>query len=408
MGNPHIRRLKYRHLNPLSALVRSHSSLHRVTTVSCVTGKALKGKFRRPPVSPQKPGTSGATFRANSSSSSPAKASQRPVFRKPDQSVSPKRPKFKVNSVDSGDDISPGSEDITLSRRGKQATTGAAKEGSINKSRDASPRLSPESLPRKPPPVVPDLKDLGSLVDNHKEILSTQQLGFMDEDQKSNDARSELSLDDDLPERPLREKTARCPMCHGTVDSKLLEKHSVGARMSIKKQTAFCRLHKWREAQEAQQKKGYPDIEWAALQTRFSQHKYFIRDILEGKKPSHFASLLGDKVESGKDRTLLKTDESLTPGYYGPRGLRTMTDLIMGTFSDTVRRRAVEDPLVSARGYTGYVQAVLVPELTVRLIMEDMNVDEAAARRIMRESRELGEFLSEEVRDVVRDSDTDA
>lgn len=371
-------------------------------------------------MSPQKPATAGATFRANLSSSSPAKSPQRPVFRKVDRSVSPKRPKFKVNLADSDDDISPGSEDITLSRRGKQTTIGAVRGSEaakgcgvtmgddVAKPFNTSMPGSPESLSRKPVFVVPNLDGLGSLVGDHREILSTQQLGFMDEDQKSNDVRSEPSLDDDFLDGPLREKAAanaRCPMCHGTVDPELLKKHSVGARMPIKKQSAFCRLHKRREAQEVRQERGYPDIEWAALEARFSRHKCFIQDILEGKEPSHFASLLGDKVESGKNRTLLKTDESLMPGYYGPRGLRTMTDLIMGTFSDTVRRRAVEDPLVSARGYTGYVQAVLVPELTVRLIMEDMSADEATARRIMRDSCGLGEFLSEEIRDVVRDSD---
>lgn len=371
-------------------------------------------KFRLPPISPPKPAIPGATFRANPSSSSPAKASQKPSFRKPDLSVSPERPRFKVTSADLDDDISPSSEDTTLSHRGKQATmkaargSEAAKGDSIARSRKTSPLGSPEGLPRKPVRVIPDMDGLGSLLDDHRELLSTQQLGFMDEDRKSNEALSELSLDDDLLNAIRRKKAAadaRCPMCHSMVDPELLEKHSVGARMPIKKQSVFCRLHKRREAQETRQEKGYPDIEWAALEGRFSRHKSYIQNILEGKESSHFASLLGDKVESGKDRTLLKTDESLTPGYYGPRGLRTMTDLIMGTFSDTVRKRAVEDPLVSARGYTSYVQAVLVPELTVRLIMEDMSVDEPAARRIMGESRELGEFLSEEVRDVVRDSD---
>ena len=73
----------------------------------------------------------------------------------------------------------------------------------------------------------------------------------------------------------------------------------------------------------------------------------------------------------------------------------------MRTLSTVVRKRAIEDRLVSARGYTGYVQTVLVPELAVRLIMEDMGVPEKTAREILRDSIEIGELLYEDVGDVI-------
>ncbi|KAI0021503.1 RTC4-like domain-containing protein [Xylariomycetidae sp. FL0641] len=198
-----------------------------------------------------------------------------------------------------------------------------------------------------------------------------------------------------------RAAESRCPMCNGLVDPDLLKKHSINGRMNVKKQTAFCRLHKQRSAADSGTNKGYPAIDWTTLSRRCRAHQDFLRKILEGTQPSHFASLLKGKVESGKNRTLLKNEDNLTPGYYGPRGLRVMTEYIMRDLSSTVRKRAIEDRLVSARGYTGYVQAVLVPELTVRLIMEDMKVSGSDARVIMQESVQVGELLHEDAGDVI-------
>lgn len=73
----------------------------------------------------------------------------------------------------------------------------------------------------------------------------------------------------------------------------------------------------------------------------------------------------------------------------------------MDKFSAQLRRIAVTDRLVAARGVTGYVQTVLVPELAVRLIREDMGVGVEDARQVMRESVGIGDLLNEEVEDVV-------
>ncbi|KAI1131746.1 RTC4-like domain-containing protein [Nemania abortiva] len=196
--------------------------------------------------------------------------------------------------------------------------------------------------------------------------------------------------------------TPRCPMCNDEVDGELIKKYSTNGKMSVKEQTAFCRLHKRRSAETAGMKKGYPKIDWHTLNSRCSAHKDFLQDILEGTQVSHYRAILKEKVDSGKNRTLLKSQDNLTPGYYGPRGLQAMTGFIMNSLSDVIRRRAVEDKLISARSYTGYVQSVLVPELTVRLIMEDMSVTEERARDVLEESVEIGELLHEEARDVVR------
>ncbi|KAI0535820.1 RTC4-like domain-containing protein [Xylaria digitata] len=193
----------------------------------------------------------------------------------------------------------------------------------------------------------------------------------------------------------------RCPMCYQEVDRELLEKHSTHGKMSVKQQTAFCRLHKRQSAAKAGAEKGYPDIDWDSLDSRLSSHQDFLQNILEGSQSSHYRDVLKERVDSGKNRTLLTSYDNLTPGYYGPRGLQVMTQFIMRTLSDVIRRRAVEDKLISARSYTGYVQTVLVPELAVRLIMEDISITEESAREVLKESVEIGELLYEEARDVV-------
>lgn len=226
----------------------------------------------------------------------------------------------------------------------------------------------------------------------------------VDYDDNAHDLESGLheDSDDDIDILATRApKEARCPMCRELVDPELLEKHSDRGRMNIRKQTAFCRMHKRRTALNSGNEKGYPKIDWGTIESRLAKHESFMREILEGSRPSHYASLLKEKVESGKNRTLLKTDDSVTPGYYGPKGLRVMTDFIMRRLSSVIRKRAVEDRLISARSYTGYVQAVLMPELAVRLVMEDMDVGEGEARDILRDSIEVGELLHEETGDVV-------
>jgi hypothetical protein len=78
-------------------------------------------------------------------------------------------------------------------------------------------------------------------------------------------------------------------------------------------------------------------------------------------------------------------------------------------FTPLLKKRVVKDRLMAARGVTGFVQSVLVPEVTVLLIMEDMNIMIDEARTVMKDSIGMGELVHEESRDVVvrRVEDTD-
>lgn len=75
----------------------------------------------------------------------------------------------------------------------------------------------------------------------------------------------------------------------------------------------------------------------------------------------------------------------------------------MATFASKLRLRAATDRLISSRGISSYVQAVLVPELATLLVMDDLKVDAEEARQVLQDSVELGNFLNEEEDEVIKD-----
>lgn len=75
----------------------------------------------------------------------------------------------------------------------------------------------------------------------------------------------------------------------------------------------------------------------------------------------------------------------------------------MSNFASRIRKRAGTDKLVSTAGVSGFVQAVLAPELAVMLVMNDMEVDEERARVILKESSDIGHLLNEEEDETIKD-----
>lgn len=72
------------------------------------------------------------------------------------------------------------------------------------------------------------------------------------------------------------------------------------------------------------------------------------------------------------------------------------SNFVLEEFGPTFRRKAGIDPFLRVVGVSDYINAILVPELAVLLIMEDMRVDEKMAQDILYRSAELGELLNEE------------
>ena len=189
--------------------------------------------------------------------------------------------------------------------------------------------------------------------------------------------------------------------------------------MSYKWQERFCRYHKVDSAQHTWTQRKYPAVDWQQLYQRLRGHNKHLEAVINRNTPSTFRNKLQQQIKSGKTRSTHsafgqgdpgKTRESAV-GYYGPRGEKLMTEHIVNNFGDELRDLATKDPLLKASGVaggvSGFIQAVLVPELAVRLIMEDMDVDAKRAQETLADSADLGELLNDEAVKRVVNEDSD-
>ncbi len=116
------------------------------------------------------------------------------------------------------------------------------------------------------------------------------------------------------------------------------------------------------------------------MYARLTEHHSYIKSLPDGA-PSRYRNILGEKslIRKGSDTATSRANSNISsPGYYGLRGFRAMSENIMSKFSPLLRRIAVKDRLVAARGVPGYVQNVLVSELAARLIGKDTALGEAS------------------------------
>ena len=219
--------------------------------------------------------------------------------------------------------------------------------------------------------------------------------------------------------------TRTCDICGVNVPLLLKQefedRYTHGKALDYKWQQRFCRHHKAETAKEVWTERGYPEIKWETLGRRLQKHHDKLVAVLEGKTSSVYRDRLQKVLDSRETRSARtaynKSADSgnddgpeTRPGYYGPRGEKVMTEHILSDFSRKLRDVAVNDALVAASGIaggvSGFVQAVMVPEVAVLLVKEDMKVDVQQARKILAESWELGELLNEEVDEKV-ESDVD-
>ncbi|KAK0760155.1 hypothetical protein N5P37_007235 [Trichoderma harzianum] len=184
---------------------------------------------------------------------------------------------------------------------------------------------------------------------------------------------------------------AQCPWCGATVDMKLLKDFSNGKRLNVRLQTKFCEEHRKKSAMATWESKAYPEVEWSTLESRFKKHQTHLLDIINGEE-SFYRTRLAAKIEQGQGRSM-KKEENLNPGYYGPRGFNMMCDYLVKEYSDMLKKKAVHDKVIAGRGSAAFIQAVLVAELGVQLIMEDMLVSPEEARHILEESKPIGDLV---------------
>lgn len=277
------------------------------------------------------------------------------------------------------------------------------------------PRTKPKPKPKKgggakeepfltQMPTFNSMRDLDDLNGDMDELAGNDEALFSDDDFKFPIFKRPAS---EIQDTPPGSQQPRCPFCKQEVDAAVLRKFE---GMSTREQEKFCQTHQKEDAKREWDKLGYPKINWTKLDSRINKHHTHVKKLIDGMD-SHYRAEFQAKVDAGQDRNLRKATANLTPGYYGGRGLRALSENIMTAHTNLFKKRAPLDTLISARGVTAFVQSVLVPEVAVLLIKEDMQIPLDEARTLLADSARIGELVHEEIREVVRrrveDDDSD-
>ncbi|KAI7554178.1 hypothetical protein KC331_g724 [Hortaea werneckii] len=239
--------------------------------------------------------------------------------------------------------------------------------------------------------------------------------------------------------------TRPCPICNEPIPflqhESFADQYSQPRTLTYQWQQRFCRYHRQQTAQETWHARGYPArIAWEDLQRRMSEARHIrhVRQVTKGQRESVFRKGLEERVlrKGGAETALqaLAAEEEeegkeggegqgttarkgCRVGYYGPRGEKMMTTHILHTFTPDLRSLAATDKLLAsagvAGGVSGFVQAVLVPELALSLVSEDLETASPPNGRkrkgspvgmttqdplqVLEESAELGELLNPEI-----------
>jgi hypothetical protein len=206
----------------------------------------------------------------------------------------------------------------------------------------------------------------------------------------------------------------KCPLCGEPVQPEHYREFWQSRKMTVRHQSTFCHDHHKIEAQGEYKKLGYPEIDWDALPTKIEKHYPRLTAIVrnEPSVPSAYRDLYAERAEAGERQHVSKMIEENTTamtktGYYGARGHRMFMESITNQLSDVIRQCAIEDSTVTHGGMANFVLHVLVPELTIRLVMDESSVSENMAKQIIEESGEIGAKVHEEEGDTIERADSE-
>ncbi|KIX01819.1 uncharacterized protein Z518_09546 [Rhinocladiella mackenziei CBS 650.93] len=195
-----------------------------------------------------------------------------------------------------------------------------------------------------------------------------------------------------------------CPICKRPVkDSVLLFVPNNLRKISFQKQQNFCSQHQLVDAKEQWKERGYPEINWEDLEENRIRKKIpNLKQIINRETPSFYRDHLDTRIEAAKGhgkaiRTYLNQGiiDVVKQGYYGPKGTQIMINAITESLSGSLNKALQSDSTLRTAGVGYFVSAVLVPELTLQLVMEDMKLSRKEdGRAVMDESTHIGILLN--------------
>lgn len=322
-----------------------------------------------------------------------------------------KKPTFVVHNQ-----IEPGSRKSTP----KKAFVGAPPLPGVrdySKDRGAKQKLAVAELPQEAAPVkeagfrMPDLPDFASSAttvgtdipsifeapispggSNHTRSSSSSSLSS---------ARSPSPLEHDFELPPLSQ---RCPVCRKFVtDSTRLFVPENLRKLTWQKQQDFCLDHQLSEARDFWEQSKYPEIQWDDLErNRIPAKLSSLKEIISRQRSSFYLDELDHRIQEAKgNRRKIQAYlnhgvvDVAKPGYYGLKGSRIMVNAITESLTEALVDALQTDSAIRHAGVGAYVSAVLVPELTLLLVMEDMHLDDPEkGRRVLDEGSPVGVLLN--------------
>ena len=226
-----------------------------------------------------------------------------------------------------------------------------------------------------------------------------------------------LANEDDYKAEPeLTSFDKLCPVCEQPVhDSSTLFVPDNLHTLPFQQQQNFCTQHKIAEAKEEWKRRGYPRIDWDEVKSfRIPEKLPRLEAVVRREVPSFYRDQLDAKIRvtKGHQKELWNyLNEGLADiaksGYYGPKGAHIMVNSITASLTEAFKFASTCDATFFRAGVGAYVSAVLVPELTLRLVMDDMHLKTAEeGRKVLDESTAVGEWLNPDD-DSIERQDTD-
>jgi len=207
---------------------------------------------------------------------------------------------------------------------------------------------------------------------------------------------------------PEIEDVGKCKFCNKDLPEGFDEEPPTAMRARL----VYCKRHDDAAVLNWGIKKGYPrSINVTDLDTRIKKLKGEVHRLLSGGNESQFLAQLKMRVEgrlAAQPMIRIRFFEGCLPGYYGPMGAEIIADRMIRDFGKYVSsEKSLVDGVRFCGGPMGFVSSVLVPEVAVRLIMEDMNVNWEEACQIMRDSVIYGDVVNPKVEDSDEDGNSE-
>ncbi|KAK6544200.1 hypothetical protein TWF694_000903 [Orbilia ellipsospora] len=226
-----------------------------------------------------------------------------------------------------------------------------------------------------------------------------------------------IDLDDETTPKKTKSKKSKkvknkytCFMCNEEVSKELYESYMPDLLKTMSVKRKLHKSHKQAAAHAKKKRLGIPDIDWDILEDRCKEYFSYLGDIMAGKAKSHYRNVSEQffkaKHQNGQSRTEAVFQkgnwEKEYPGYYGPRGRDIIADAISGSkliMAALKKLKQAKDVTLVNSGEGVYIQSILIPELAIRLIMDDFKMGEddiEKGRKLMLDTIDVGLALNDD------------